>query len=561
MQPVETVPETFKRGVFEINGVTYMVMVDEERERQQADLVTRKNAADSYIISLDSEESHIEAIAQCMKSFEFWCDNFCYTFDPRDKATPYKRFILFDGQKNVSREIIEAIEEGRNIHFDKSRDQGASWLITSIFTWMFLFKRSFHALVGSRVEDLVDNSTIDSLFGKIDMIIERLPVWMLNGYDKSYKYRKHLKIAHPCGNLITGESANKNFGRGPRKNVVYMDEFAFWENDWAAWTGASSTSPCCIATSTPDGLNNKFAEMKFSGEEMLHLSLHWTSHPFKTLEWYEKECCKHDARTVAKELDINYKASAGGLAIKHLQNPDKKKLIYIDDISPHHPSNTGARFFGGLDWGSTNPSSYHVYRVRAIAEDLYEVISMWEYYEPSSLPELAAAVKSCPFAQYVENIYADPSMWHFNQQNPQGVTSLAYLLRDEYAILLTSGQRGDTYALEQLNIMCETEIRFHICANCENQRREFEGLRYEVLSDRMVSKKNKSEKLVDKDNHSWDDFKYFYNTRFPKPRLILPPREVKTGYEALKEEFGKVKKKKLEALGKKPARRRLFRHY
>jgi hypothetical protein len=40
----------------------------------------------------------------------------------------------------------------------------------------------------------------------------------------------------------------------------------------------------------------------------------------------------------------------------------------------------------------------------------------------------------------------------------------------------------------------------------------------------MIEKKNYEETLVDKDNHSWDDFKYFINKIFRK--AVFPEEKV-----------------------------------
>jgi len=270
-----------------INGRNFQEMSESERNRQHCKLLRTHQEVENRIATLDfsNKEVIIDELARCMNSFEYWCNHYAFTFDPRKMNDAHPRFILYEYQIETARITIDAIDTGKILVEDKSRDMGASWLKMLIFTWMWLFRPIFHAHVGSRKEDLVDNSTVDSLFGKIDFVLERLPLWMLQGYTRN-KHRMKLKIEHPRGNLITGESSNKNFGRGPRKNVVYLDEYAFWEEDRAVWVGISDTAPCKIVTSTPYGKVNQFATLRFGkNSNTIVNTMHWSLHPYKDQEW------------------------------------------------------------------------------------------------------------------------------------------------------------------------------------------------------------------------------------------------------------------------------------
>lgn len=550
------------RKIWNVNGRTVSPLDELERKRQLATLKEKESEVEWYLTLLqDDQDAKVDAIARCMNDFEFFVDHFVYTIDPRDLTRPSCHFILYDFQRKTARDIIACIRSGKSFLIDKSRDMGATWIMMAIITWMWLFDESFHALIGSRKEDLVDSGSIDDLYGKIDFILERLPSWMLNGYEKKAPWRKQMMLKHPAsGNVISGESANTNFGRGPRKNLVYLDEYAFWESDRTVWQGIQDTAPCKAITSTCFGEANMFAELRFAEPPVLQVfTLHWTLHPCKNEEWYNEEVKKRkDKVAIAQELDIDYKASAGGLALPLLQRYAGHIIIpaiRVDDVS-----NENAKFYMGLDYGSTNPTSLQVYRVKALAKDVYDIVSLWEYFEPSDIPRIATAIKNCPYYNLVEEIYADPSMWFYNQNTAHGVTSLAYLLRDNYQVRLTPGRRGDTFAREQLTMMWSDpeNIRFHITEECPEQIREFQGLRFETQTAKIDQKKNAPERLVDKNNHSWDAFKYFFNSKFSGPIADIPNSPTKMGIQAMNEDLANLKKTKLEKLATPPRRRRRF---
>lgn len=240
----------------------------------------------------------------------FFIENFGWTFNPKMSLKHFP-FILFECQKRAIREIVEHIDNGRDIFVEKSREMGVSWLVFCyIALWYWLFREGANGLLGSYKEKLVDDRTIDSLFGKIDYAIANLPEWMMpNGFSPK-KHRTKLKLANPeNGNVITGDTMNPNFGRGSRKTFIMFDELAFWDYAKDAWESAGDATNCRIANSTPNGYDY-YAMLRDSGIDIL--TLHWREHPLKDQDWYAYECKRRTEEEIAQELDISYSKSKVG---------------------------------------------------------------------------------------------------------------------------------------------------------------------------------------------------------------------------------------------------------
>lgn len=240
----------------------------------------------------------------------FFIEHFLWTMNPKQEPKHFP-FILFDFQKQAIRETVDHIDRGRDLFIEKSREMGVSWLVfCAIMVWYWIFREGFNALLGSYKEDLVDNKTIDSLFGKIDYQLQQIPNWLLPKGFKFNKHRTHMKLTNPSnGNLITGDTMNPNFGRGSRKTVIAFDELGFWQYAKDAWESAGDSTNCRIANSTPNGYNY-YAMLRESGIDIL--SLHWKLHPFKDQEWYNFECQRRTDEEIAQELDISYSKSKTG---------------------------------------------------------------------------------------------------------------------------------------------------------------------------------------------------------------------------------------------------------
>lgn len=242
----------------------------------------------------------------------FFIENFGWTFDPRPQANPNNLpFILFDYQKEAIRALINNIDGGKDLFFEKSRDMGASWIIFCyVPLWYWLFRDGSNFLIGSYKEALVDNRTKDSLFGLLDYAIQNMPKWLLPKGFSFEKHRNQMKLLNPANfNQITGDTMNPDFGRGARKTAVLFDELGFWEYAKEAWDSSSQSTACRIANSTPRG-HNFFALLRKSGIDV-H-TMRWQQHPLKDKQWYEFEKSRSTPETIAQELDISYTKSMAG---------------------------------------------------------------------------------------------------------------------------------------------------------------------------------------------------------------------------------------------------------
>lgn len=232
-------------------------------------------------------EARVVAKRICEMDVKYFVNNFAWTFDPRpDKKIHDLPLILYPIQESYldwRTACYEGCEDGLT---EKSRDMGITWNYLAWDLHRWLFGEGFHALLGSRKEDLVykmDNP--DALFTKLKYITDKLPSWLLpKGFDPS-KHYSHLILKNPAnGNTIVGESANPEFSRQGRYSVIDLDEFAFWPFAGASWTAAGDATRCRFPVSTPFGKNNKFADLKFNSN-IKQFRAHWTAHPEKDETW------------------------------------------------------------------------------------------------------------------------------------------------------------------------------------------------------------------------------------------------------------------------------------
>jgi len=295
-------------------------------------------------------------IDACAKDPLFYLNGFGWTYAPKDdNPFPKLPFILYPFQEDGILEIIRAFRK-EDIHIEKTRDMGASWMCVSAVAWCWHFMPRLSFLLGSRVQEYVDQpGNPKSMFWKFDFLIDNLPKWLQPpGYNKA-EHRRKLHVENPDTlSVIDGESTTDNFARGDRRTAIILDEFAAVENGHHILKATRDATNCRIFNSTPQGVGNAFYDMR--QKNIKKMRLHWSEHPTKSIgmyttgdngelkvldqvgfdevivreveegetpfepildgrlrsPWYDKECGRAGSDLeIAQELDIDYGGSGG----------------------------------------------------------------------------------------------------------------------------------------------------------------------------------------------------------------------------------------------------------
>lgn len=291
----------------------------------------------------DDHEMKKSFFRRAKKDVLFFFNTFLWTHDTR-KTPADLPFITYGYEDELIGFINGHIQDGKDCFTEKSRDMGVSWCALGVIFWHWMFHPGFLALLGSKKEDDVDRGgDIRSLFEKLRYFLKEMPSW-LRPFGWNWKqHSMFMRLINPAyNNSITGESANRDFGRAGRYKVCLLDEFAAMEYGDEAWTATGDSTPCRVVVSTPKGTGNKFWQLRFKSQ-IDRFTAHWTVHPEKAKDaylvkdgrklglaeafelwkkgekvsspWYEAEIQRRMTQEtqskidIAQELDIDYLAS------------------------------------------------------------------------------------------------------------------------------------------------------------------------------------------------------------------------------------------------------------
>jgi hypothetical protein len=299
----------------------------------------RKKLEDRVLTRLRANEDskfRLEVLQLCYDDSVYWCNNFGVTFDPRTKQRDLP-FILFPKQIELIRWVEDLLEEDQDGAIEKSRDMGVSYtalIPIVLYRWLF---HDFNAKVGSRKEELVDKTDDpDSLFWKIDYNLKKLPNWMLPRDFSWDKHRTYMRLSRPDNNnVITGESANEDFGRAGRNNLTILDEIGFWNWAKSSWEacGESTTTRLAISTPPKTGRASQFYKIVKGGRAKT-FTFHYKDDPRKDIKWESQQRSKKTAEEFERELNISYSGSLEGTVYAVQFNLCKFKTLEYDPKLP-----------------------------------------------------------------------------------------------------------------------------------------------------------------------------------------------------------------------------------
>jgi len=229
-----------------------------------------------------------------------------------------------------------------------------------------------------------------------------------------------------------------------------------------------------------------------------------------------------------QHYEIDFEATSAQKLIPFFA--EKQQYLVIDPIPID--LQIGWKYYSGFDYGKRNHTVWGVYAIdphgnRYICD---EIAGPGE--KLGGVPGIAARMFQNPYFTLGagRSIKADPSIWNKNQALGSGYTSIADLFRKEGILLQKAplkGQDADNVAIERLlyHYWANPENpTLFIFRNCRTHIRQWKKLRYKELSSVVQGTRALVEQLIDKDNDSWDSWKYAEAAApAPKKAVLGPP--------------------------------------
>lgn len=290
----------------------------------------------------------------------YWLLLYGYIFEPREDADNADApFILFPFQIDYL-QWLDSLKYQRGAKRDgivpKSRDMGASWVTVARLVWKWLFTYPAQFRVVSWRADEVDARNSDSLFWKMDYLLERQPSYLLPPGFEWDTARFDKTWQNPTNkNAIVGQASTERAMRGGRAEEIDYDEAAINKYFAESWESTSNVAPVRVALSSVHlDYNTLFQELAFPDNlppehQPSVFRMHYWLHPYHDQEWVEEQRARMAASPGKFEREILMDARAGSTTIVYPQVLDKvpdPDIAYIPGaplwvgIDPGHSDST-----------------------------------------------------------------------------------------------------------------------------------------------------------------------------------------------------------------------------
>lgn len=206
----------------------------------------------------------------------FWIAAFGWQVNPRKGGEELGPFVPWEFQAEAAHKTIKRLwGDGKDIVWEKSRELGATWLALFLFVWCASLHRWKKFLCFTHtVEMLWRPGDQDSLFWKVNFILESLPEWI-----RTFDFNRSVFTFPGVQSAISGTASTKRTGVGGRATSIFSDETGRQDNARVMVGQTRDTGPR-LFVSAHYGPSGQFYEL-CQRADMHRVVMHWSQHPFK----------------------------------------------------------------------------------------------------------------------------------------------------------------------------------------------------------------------------------------------------------------------------------------
>ena len=302
-------------------------------------------------------------------------------------------FKMYDFQED----LVRSFHDKRFTICKMPRQTGKSTTCVSFLLYYLLFNDN--VTIGILANKA---STAREILGRLQLAYENLPQWMQHGIISWNKGSIELEN----GSTILAASTSASAVRGMSFNIIFLDEFAFVQNNIADQffasvypTITSGKSTKVIIVSTPHGMNH-FYRMWNDAEKGRNdynpIEVHWSQVPGRDEVWKETTI----KNTSEEQFKVEFECEFIGSVDTLIAPSALRSMIYEDPVKRHK----------GLDIYE-EPEEDHSYVITAdVARGVGKDYSAFVVFDTSSFPYKVVAkyrdneIKPMVFPSIIERV-------------------------------------------------------------------------------------------------------------------------------------------------------------
>ena len=285
-------------------------------------------------------------------------------------------FELYDFQKKM----VQTFHDNRFTICKVGRQSGKSVTVIAYLLWYLLFNESVSvAMLANKA------ATSRELLSRMQLAYENLPFWLQQGVGVWNKGSFELEN----GSKIISSATSSSAIRGSSFNLVFLDEFAFVENNLAEDffrsvfpTISSGQNTKLMIVSTPYGMNHYYKMWKEAVDgrsQFVPIQVHWSEVPGRDEEWKENTIKNTSVEQFRQEFETEFIGSDQTLVDPNTLQALRwdKPLLSKSGLTIYAEPSTSKMYACTVDVALGKGKDYSAFIVYDITKIPYEVVAVY----------------------------------------------------------------------------------------------------------------------------------------------------------------------------------------
>ena len=318
-------------------------------------------------------EEQIAEFVKCANNPEYFIEEYLKIVHLERGLVP---FHMYDFQKNM----VKTFHENRFTICKVGRQSGKSVTVIAYLLWYLLFNESVSvAMLANKA------ATSRELLSRMQLAYENLPFWLQQGVGVWNKGSFELEN----GSKIISAATSSSAIRGSSFNLVFLDEFAFVENNLAEDffrsvypTISSAENTKLIIVSTPYGMNHYYRMWKEAVDgrsNFTPIQVHWSEVPGRDDEWKANTIRNTSVEQFRQEFETEFIGSDSTLIDPNVLQALRweKPLIDRKGLTIYEEPSTNNLYACTVDVALGKGKDYSAFLIYDITQIPYRIVAVY----------------------------------------------------------------------------------------------------------------------------------------------------------------------------------------
>lgn len=318
-------------------------------------------------------EEQISEFVKCANSPEYFIEEYLKIVHLERGLVPFQ---MYDFQKNM----VKTFHENRFTICKVGRQSGKSVTVIAYLLWYLLFNESVSvAMLANKA------ATSRELLSRMQLAYENLPFWLQQGVGVWNKGSFELEN----GSKIISAATSSSAIRGSSFNLVFLDEFAFVENNLAEDffrsvypTISSAENTKLIIVSTPYGMNHYYRMWKEAVDgrsNFVPIQVHWSEVPGRDDEWKANTIRNTSVEQFRQEFETEFIGSDSTLIDPNVLQALRweKPLIDRKGLTIYEEPSTNNLYACTVDVALGKGKDYSAFLIYDITQIPYRIVAVY----------------------------------------------------------------------------------------------------------------------------------------------------------------------------------------